>query len=156
MQSEQKIRLEKATVIIILALLISAAGGYYLYAHRIVAYRFAGNITQVAGDTVNLQGVFQNDQQPAAGSRTFDVQVVITPQTAFTKVSYQMPTEEELKKTNGAFSFADLKQTSSSGSLEDMISSGVSGMIIQNKANIYGQSKFSADQITYYDSSFSP
>ncbi len=144
---------------VIIAVLISLvlASLYFNFSKRLESHEFLGSLNKVEGTHLYSNGVFiVTPDQPKYHNPEYykDVIIDVTPTTTFVKEVYTMPTSEELKKTGGRYSWADLKHEAAAGTINDLTNSGGRPIKVTTQKNIYGKDRFQADEVEYIEQYF--
>jgi len=156
--TQQKRAFYKIGLMAVLILAVAAGVGWSLYnrSPKIDIDRFAGLIQKIEGNTIFLNGIYQSDKYPEVTGDRRDVQVTVTSQTKFIKQVVKFPTPEEIKASGkNYFIVGDMPKVETAGSLEDLAAVNPDGIFVTSLNNIYGQSQFTASEITYGSFDFS-
>ncbi len=152
-------RINRKTIFFILIIIAIAIAGFFvskfLFGERGEAKEFIGQVKKVEGNVILVNGVFVNQDKPELarnGFRKEGVKIVVSPETTIVKILMYMPTSEELKKTDGRWNPADLKQEETSGTLADLTDrkEGSTIRAVSDK-NIFNKSKFTAKRIEFVE-----
>lgn len=112
-----------------------------------------GNLSKITGDSLFVSGKYVNpiNKKPFSGD-FIDVEVDIASSTQIIRVGLQLPSAEELKKTNGYFKVDDLKKEETVVDLailkNDSQRSAIS-LTAMSADDIYNSKKFQASEIIY-------
>ena len=143
--------------IITFGLLVMIIVGLGIYAGlRYVALstsEIKGNLTRVEGSSLFVSAKYWNTKSNTALTNTFTpIEVVITSETRITRSGFLLPTEEELKKTGGAFYPEKLPKEVTVVDLETLkkdLSISTISLAVKAGHNISGSKKFEAAEVTY-------
>lgn len=124
--------------------------------NRTISNEFVGDLGGIKGNTILVSGRFYTDKKAFLPQTKdpIEVQVSIDNSTKFHRVTFQIPTAEELKKTNGIFYPDKLPKQEKDVSFDDFVKDASSshfifGLDVLAKDNILNASKFTASNITY-------
>ena len=157
------IRINRKITLSIVAVIALAVAGFFaskfLFGEHGESREFIGQVKKVEGNVIWTNGVFVNQDNPELaknGFRKDNVKIVVSSETTITKILMYMPTSEELKKTDGRWNPADLKQEETSGTVADLTDNkeGLTIRVLSDK-NIFNKSKFTAKRIEYIEQVYS-
>lgn len=149
------------TALIILGLVI--AGFFfsqYLLQEKIISKEFVGSVQKTEGSVIFLKGLYIVPEKPELikqqGGFTQDVQVIVNDSTEIVKTLVHMPTNEELKKTNGRWDPNKLPKEEVKGTVAEM-TDGKQGLLIRvlTDTSIFKKSKFTAKRIEFTEQVYS-
>lgn len=138
-------------ILFILVLVLLLGIGWYFYDSRQEkSYEFAGNVQKIEENILFVKGQTMRNNVFSPGLK--EVEVEITPDTSITRVTFRIPTSEELVTTGGVFKPSELPKEQTVGSLETLtsdIEETVVSIQIVSKRNIFGKTQFKASEIIY-------
>jgi hypothetical protein len=157
---------KKAPFGVILAgiLAIALIAGVFYYqnqknANRPQSFEFHGSVDKIEGNTITASGVFMDKNNvPISEGGTNEtksmtsVQLKVSPDMRITRTALQLPSAEELRKTNGMFNVDDLKKTDSQVNLQAIVtdlSNGSVSIYAKSTKDIFGKSKFTPSELSY-------
>lgn len=136
--------------------IVAVAAYFYIDSKKITAYEFAGGVDSVENNIILASGNFVSSDHPEVSQNPQQTKISIDDKTIFTRTIVEIPSSEELKKSNGTFNGADLKRTETSSSLDGFLkdnndqSNMVSSTIyVKAKSNIYKRDSFRASELKY-------
>ena len=140
---------------------IAVAGFFaseFLFGERGEAKEFIGQVKKVEDSLILANGLFVNRDKPelAKNSLKKDVKIKVSPETTIVKILMYMPTSEELKKTDGRWNPAELKQEEVPGTVPDLTykKENLTIRVVSDK-NIFNKPKFTAKRIEYVEQVYS-
>lgn len=140
---------------IVLLFFVSTIAFYFLYYKKIIVSKeFAGKFKSLSAQTVKVEGAYVFIKNRAETNQLSTMDVVVTDKTKITKIIIHLPTNEELKATNGYFDGRTLKRdtiVSDFANFSKDVSSTKDNINIfaKSEKNIYKKSSFEADEIKY-------
>ena len=119
---------------------------------EVKAYEFAAQIEKIEGSTIETKGIYLIPGKEDWTGPKYEkkITIVVGLNTKFVKITKILPTEEELKKTNGYFESGQLKSREEAGSFIDIQNGAVSGFVAKSDQDIYKLSSFTPTEIKYY------
>ena len=143
------------TLFVILIIIVSAFAFYFLYYKKIIVSKeFAGKFKGLSAQTVKVEGAYIFTKNRAETNQLKTVEAVVTDKTIIIKTIIHLPTQEELKATNGYFDGRTLKRDTAPtdfatfnkdvNSTRDNIN-----IFAKSKNNIYKKTSFEAEEIKY-------
>ena len=119
---------------------------------EIKAYEFAAQIEKIDEKTIETKGIYVIPGKEDWTGPTYEKKMIIMvgADTKFVKVTKTLPTDEELKKTNGYFESGKLQSREEPGALVDIQNGAVSGFVAKSDQDIYKLSSFTPTEIKYY------
>jgi len=134
--------------IIMAVLIILAVVAYFVFpfgekAEEVEAYEFFGQVQNVEGDIVYMNGQYMNTATIFIGEEVVSVQVEITPETKLIKELIYLPNDELSDP-------GELQREVVEGSVNDLIENEALGFItIKTNENILGDLNIVASEINY-------
>lgn len=119
---------------------------------EVKAYEFAAQIEKIDGKTIETKGIYLIPGKEDWTGPKYEKQMTVTvgANTKFVKITKILPTDEELKKTNGYFESSKLQSREEQGSLDDIQNGAVGGFVAKSDQDIYRLSSFTPTEIKYY------
>lgn len=155
--------MKKIQLIFLVVLLLVILGGIFIWQQKsgkintppeeeLKAYEFAGRIQSIEGSVIHTIGLFQIPGREDLSGPTYEknMDIIVGSQTKLIKTVLQMPTDEELKKSNGYFDSNKLPKREVQGSLEELKEGIVDGVFAKSDSDIYKITSFTATEIKYF------
>jgi hypothetical protein len=125
-----------------------------LSADKTQSFFFDGSLASVDGDGfLIVRGKYALAGLESQYSNDFvDVQVAVAADTKIIRQAFKVPSQEELKKTNGQFFPERIPKEESVSDIQQLIKDSANttiGIYVKASSNIYGKTRIKAEEIRY-------
>lgn len=147
----------KKVIIALIAILIAVGfifGWQYYQKNRIVSHQFVGQIKQIRGNIITLEGNYISKDHPETQSKDQQATVLVDVSNAeFIVEEIILPSQEQIEKNKGVIMPGDLRREEKKSSLAELneASKKRSGLSLtaDSDRDIYKKSSFSVSRIKY-------
>ncbi len=140
------------TTVILIAVAVLAAIFIFINTRR-GTNEIMANLVKVEGNSLSVAAKYINTTSGNPYYDDFrDVEVIVDPKTKITRIALQLPSQEELKKTNGLFYPDKLPRVQSAATLDILkkdFSLAAISLTAKGVGNILNSKSFIATEITY-------
>lgn len=136
-------------IVLVVLVLIGFLIMYFVKGSSVKAYEFLGQIDRVEGNNIYMHGNYLGPNHPefSKPENAVDVKVIANSSTDLVKIVIYKPVSSKNDRFRDP---KNLKKETMIGSIEDLASGKVVDATIITDKNIYGKTKFSASNISYY------